>query len=259
MKLSIFTTHGSIPFFVNDGSTLAASMECYKDLADEVVLIDGAGFENPWPREFSWEFIGQQFQRGYEKATGDWVIHCDLDFLFHEKDFGKIRQALKDYPTAPAISFYKHQFILPDRFNLKSRLLIAVNKKAYGERIKFDSGGDLCQPSLDGRELDLAEMPQAGIAFYNYEKLLKTKEQITEDVERMDRAYQRRFHRSLYSNDELTAYEGWYKMVAGRFNKPSEKIPLSAHPKYIQESIKNLTPEQFGYNGFGLIEGKVYA
>lgn len=275
MKLSIFTTQTNSD---HRGDNAADALECYTELADETVIVEG-GFpiyhngnltqdgdkEHPeflmyhWPKEFSWEFIGQQFTRGYEACTGDWVIHADIDFLFHESDFGKIRQALRDYPNAPAVSFYKWQFILPDRFNLKSRLMIAVNKKMYGDRITFSGSGDLCQPQLDGKDLSLNEMPQAGVPFYNYEKLTKTKDQIIDDVERMDRAYQRKFNRPLYSSDDRTAYEGWYKMVSGRFNKPSQKIKLSQHPKYIQETIKNLTPEQFGYNGFGLIDGRVYA
>ncbi len=276
MKLSIFTT---VTNPIDRGDNVGDSIECYVDLADELLYVDGGDLreyeydiayplwnnviilKHPWPQEFPWEFIGQQFQRGYEASTGDWVIHADLDFLFHQKDFGAIKQALKDYPSVPAVSFYKWQFILPDRYNLKSRLVLAVNKATFGDRIKFNGGGDLCQPTLDGKDLDLNEIPQAGIPFYNYEKLTKTKSQIMDDVGRMDRAYQRHFGEWLYSEDgtDESAYEGWYRMVEGRFNKPSKQIPLSDHPKYIQDTIRNLTPDQFGYNGFGLIEGKVYA
>ena len=273
MKLSTFTT---ITDPIRRGDCVSPAMQCYADLSDEVIIIDGlaangkpthipdytgklTAVENEWLREFSWEFIGKQFQRGYEACTGDWVIHADLDFIFHERDFGKIKQALRDYPNSPAVSFYKWQFILPDRYNLKSRLPLAVNKKVFGDRIKFNGGGDLCQPTLDGEDMDLNEIPQAGVPFYNYEKLIKTKEQIIDDVERMDRAYERRFGKKLYSTGGKTAYEGWYHMVKGRFNKPQAKIRLEDHPKYAQETIKNLTPDQFGYNGFGLIERKVYA
>lgn len=281
MKLSIFTTITD-PELRGDNS--ADALHCYSQLADELIIIDGsinnygldqemigelytkqtdAGFIErmyyyPWPQEFSWDFIGQQFSRGYEACTGDWVIHCDLDFLFHERDFGRIRQALKEYPDAPAVSFYKWQFILPDRYNLKSRLLIAVNKKKFGDRITFSGGGDLCQPQLDGVDLDINEMPQAGVPFYNYEKLTKTELQINDDVERMDNAYLKYFGATLYSTDSMTAYEGWLRMVCGRFNKPQERIPLSAHPKYVQETIKNLRPDQFGYNAFGHLEDNDY-
>lgn len=269
MKLSVFTT---ITNPARRMDNFRDALNCYQDLADEVVVIDG-GFHpgeylndfnvkqilHYWPQEFDWSLIGEQFQRGYEACTGDWVIHADLDFIFHERDFGRIKQALKDYPSSPAVSFYKWQFILPDRYNLKSRLALAVNKKAFGDRIKFNGGGDLCQPTLNGKDLDLNEIPQAGIPFYNYEHLLKSKQQITQDVERMDKAYERHFGRKLYSTSERTAYDGWYEMMRGRFNKPSKGIPLSDHPKYVQDTIKNLRSRNFGYSGFGLMEGRVYA
>lgn len=270
MKLSIFTSM-SDPH--RRGDNYLDAISCYKDLADELIVVDGSYMplspalkgtgatmvNKIWPPEFSWEFIGEQFQRGYESCTGDWVIHADLDFLFHEKDFGKIRQALQEYPNAPAVSFYKWQFILPDRYNLKSRLMLAVNRKAFGARLSFSGGGDLCQPQLDGKDLDINEIPQAGVAFYNYEKLTKTKDQIINDVERMDRAYEKQFGRKLYSNDTRTAWEGWLEMARGRFLKPQRNIQIEDHPKYIQQTIKNLKPEQWGYSGFNTLEKNHYA
>lgn len=228
-----------------------------KDLCDEVTVIDG---EKTWPQEFSWPLIGQHFHRGYEESSGDFVIHLDSDFLFHERDFGLIRLALSKFSDAPAVSFWKYQFIQPDRYNLKSRLVIAVNKGKYGDRIRFDSGGDLCQPSLDGNEIKPEHVPQAGVPFYNYEKLLKTKEQIMDDVGRMDRAYKKHFGKYVYGKDgsDESAYDGWINMVIGRNRKPQNHIPLSEHPKYIQETIRNLKPENFGYDGFGLLEKNDY-
>jgi hypothetical protein len=102
MKLSIFTT---VTRPIDRGDNFEDAFACYSDLADEVVVVNGDQdkhamvgqgkwkiIDSPWAHDFSWEFIGQQFQKGYEAATGDWVIHADLDFLFHEDDFGKIRQ-----------------------------------------------------------------------------------------------------------------------------------------------------------------------
>lgn len=262
MKLSIFTTTTRPS---KRGDAIREAMACYNDLADEVVNVSGdwGAFGSPkgekqvvirhlWPQEFSWELIGRQFQHGYEACTGDWVIHADLDFIFHQKDFGRIRQALKDYPDAPAVSFYKWQFILPDRYNLKSRLPLAVNKAKFGDRIKFNGGGDLCQPTVDGKELNLNEIPQAGVPFYNYEKLIKTEAQINDDVQRMARAWHRHFGDHHLGTDE-TAYPEWLHMMQGRFSKPQQRIKLDDHPKYIQETIRNLTPEKWGYNGFATL------
>lgn len=275
MKLSIFTTVTSPN---TRGDNIYDANRCFGELADEVVVIDGSmqgtNYDKKWcddaaysfikreiyewPKEFDWPFIGQQFQRGYEHATGDWVIHADLDFIFHENDFADIRKAIEENNDAPALSFWKYQFVQPDRYNLKSRLVIAVNKGKFGNRIRFDSGGDLCQPSLDGKKLSPDEVPEARAPFYNYEKLIKTKEQIVDDVERMDRAYERYFGKPLYSNGSRSAFDGWMEMAIGRYHKPSKEIDINEHPKYMQETIKNLKPEQFGYNAFGILRENNY-
>lgn len=265
MNLSIFTTATNPR---ERGDTYSEALKCYKDLADEVVVMNGGGqitehsgvtyVNYKWPKEFDWKFIGKQFNRGYKACTGDWVLHMDLDWVFHEKDFSDIRNVLSKHPDMPALSFYKYQFILPDRYNLKSRLVIAVNKGRYGDRIRFDSGGDLCQPSLDGKYINPDTIPEAKIGFYNYEKLLKTGAQIKDDVERMARAWTRHFGDTKLGTTE-TAYDEWLYMVKGRFSKPQTFVDFDNHPEYVKETIEDLKPDQFGYNGFGLVEGRVYA
>lgn len=281
MKLSIFTTQTNS---IYRGDTLNQSMDCYTDLADEVVMVNGGDsrkemakwrfiddlshyeykeIESQWPQEFDWPVIGQQFQRGYEACTGDVVIHADLDFIWHEKDFFTIRQAAQTMLDNhyPAMSMWKYQFILPDRYNLKSRLVVMVNKRDFGDRIKFDSGKDLCQPSLDGKELSPNDVAEARVAIYNYEKLLKTKDQISEDQGRMERAWHRHFGEYQMGSDGTNegALERWIRAQEGKFKKPQQAVKYKDHPKYIKETIKNLTPDQFGYSGFGMIKGGVYA
>jgi glycosyltransferase involved in cell wall biosynthesis len=268
LKLSVFTTMTEPG---RRGDNWKDALDCYHGFADEVVVVDGHGKDSPdniafknhvyseWPQEFDWPLIGEQFQKGYEAATGDWVIHADLDFILHEKDFAQLRKALEANNSYPAMTLWKYQFILPDRYNLKSRLVVAVNKGKYGNRIRFDSGGDLCQPSLDGNYMSPDDVPEARVPFYNYEKLTKTEKQIIDDVERMDDAYLKHFGSTLYSTDELTAFEGWVEMMRGRFEKPQKRIELSEHPKFVQETIRNLKPEQWGYDGLGYLERNGYA
>lgn len=249
MKLGAFLT---ITDPARRGDPFLRCQEMAYSIFDEVTIIDG---KQTWPREFSWELIGQHFQKGYEQTEADWVFHLDCDFFFHERDYWDIRKACERENESPALSFYKRQFISPDRFNLKSRLVLAVNKAKYRDRIRFDSGGDLCQPSLDGIELSSEIVPEARIPFYNYEKILKTKAQITDDVGRMARAWQRHFGvYKLGGPDDQSAYDEWYKMTAGRFAKEQEHIPLQEHPRWARDMISDLQPSQWGYDGFGLFK-----
>lgn len=268
MKLSIFTTMTDP---LQRGDTIREALDCYSGLADDLVVSNGGNVDDPdrlktvwltmlwdrWPLEFSWELIGQQFQRGYEACTGDWVIHADLDFIFHEDDYANIRKACEKYNDAPALTFWKYQIFTPERYNLKSRLVIAVNKGKYGDRIRFDGGGDLCQPTLDGKYIDPLSVPEARIPFYNYDEILKTKEQLLEDKGRFARAWQRTFGEyKLGGPDDESAYKEWFKMVEGRYQKHTNLI--EKHPKVMVETIKNLTPKNFGFSAFGLKE-KYYA
>lgn len=264
MKLSIFTTVTSPGA---RGDAVREAMACYTELADEVVVIDGSRrynynkpfkniktYYNLWPEEFDWSFIGQQFQRGYELSTKDAVMHCDLDFIFHEQDYQKIKDAcdLMVQGDYPALAFIKHQIFTPDRYNLKSRLVIAVNKAMYGDRIRFDGGGDLCQPTLDGKYIDPLSVPQVRIPIWNYECILKTKDQIKKDKGRFARAWQREFGEyKLAGPDDDSSYEKWLGMIKGRYTKHTKGLKLSDHPKVMQKTIKNLKPGQFGYDGFG--------
>lgn len=265
LKLSIFTT---VTDPTRRGDNVRPALQCYEDLADEVVIVDGSirGFKvtkhvgkkvnifHEWPKEFDWQFFGEQFQRGYDACTGDWVIKADLDYIFHEEDFINIRHAIERENSFAAMSMYKYQFLIPDRYNLKSRLVNVVNKGKFGSRIKFNGGGDLCQVTLDGKLLAPDYIPESKIPFYNYEKILKTKEQITDDVGRMERAYSRHFGHTQYKSSESNYFEKWYEAQKGKFNKPQLPLEFDLHPKYIKDTIRNLKPENFGWNGFGLVE-----
>lgn len=307
-KISIFT---SITNPEQRQDAWKEALECYLDFADEVIVVNGSSIElnisplcgmygqstpdklkfiyNKWPEEFDWKFIGQQFQRGYDACTGDWVLRMDIDYIIHENDFEDIRKFL-DNCTTPVACMPKKQFLLADEYRVKSLIPIAFNKKKYGDRIKLDSGGDLCQPSLDGIEIDKEKMPiisrkvpvmvsgvsnkqieerlpnvqeedgilymmDKGIHIWNYDFSLKEKEVIKKDFARFARAWYRTFGKyTLGGPDDESAFNYFLKMQTGRYRSGGwASCQYQEHPKYIQEKIKNITPEQFGYNMFGNI------
>lgn len=251
MIVSIFTTSTRPK---ERGDPIDEALKCYNELADEVINID-----DEWPEEFEWSYIGKQFQKGYEACKGDWVIRMDTDMIFHEDDYEKVLGVLSNHDYAPAVTFTKRQFIQPNRYNVKSRLVLAVNKRLYKDHIRFDGGGDLCQATLNGEYIAPNYVPDKRIPFWNYECILKTKAQIMEDKGRFARAWQRTFGSyTLGGPDDESAYEHWHRMMVGRYNKPHREIPLSDHPKVMQETIKNLKPENWGYNMFGAVDVKSY-
>jgi glycosyltransferase involved in cell wall biosynthesis len=307
MKISVFTTCSN-PIERQD--PFVEAIENYLDLADEVVIVDGSGkFPNDeffiknnnkgfiktinykWEEEFDWTFIGEQFQRGYDACTGDWVIRADLDYFFHDDDLVDIRTFLEDIDS-PAVVMPKRQLMLANRSRVKSLVPLAYNKGKYGNRIKLNSGGDLCQPSLDGKELKVDELPiisrreyvivnenvshkqlakrlpnpqskdgnvfvqVRGITFWNYDFTFKTEDIIRKDFSRFSRAWNRTFGNwCLGGPSEDESFQFFLNMMVGRFNSnPCDYTSLEQHPKYIQQRIKNIKPEQFGYDMFGKVK-----
>ena len=315
-KISIFTTIGGGNLSPSERQDLyLEALESYLDFADEVVLVIGDDENNRewiknlpkddklkfiykyWASEFDWKRIGKQFQFGYENCTGNYVIRADGDYFFHQDDFEDIRTFLEGC-DAPAALMAKKQILRVDKFRVKSLVPIALNKGKYGDRIKLDKGGDLCQPSLDGKELDGDKLPiisrkepvvisgevderqlekrlpsnirhyegdmlytmNRGIHFWNYECILRTKDVQAKEFHRFAKAWQRTFGDDpLGAESEIKALERFLEMQLGRFRRGGwTDLELNEHPKYIQETIKNLKPEQFGYSLWGNVEKAKY-
>ena len=104
------------------------ALSCYEDIADEVIVVG----EN-WPEEFKFDLIGQTYQEGFKKSSGDWVIRMDLDYFFHEKDIVNIRKILQNNVDSPAVAFPQYQFFTPDRYHVKTIICTALNKKYFPE------------------------------------------------------------------------------------------------------------------------------
>jgi len=226
------------------------ALSCYEDLADDVITI-GQDF----PDEFKWDYFGEIFQDAFNHAKGDWVFRMDVDYFFHEKDIPNIKRLLKKYSTSPAIAFPQYQFFTPDRYQLKTKICLALNKKKFPE-IKLNGGGDLVLPTLDNKLIEVSDVPNSRIPIYQYDSTFRTKKIIAEDRARFARAWYRQF--GNYGNrggetPEL-AFEAWFSMIKERYTKHTFKFKMKNHPKYICDDLYNLKQEEFGYSAFGLSE-----
>lgn len=247
MKLSIFTTMTDPEKRMDPWKE---ALSCYEDVADEVISVG-----SDWPQEFSFELIGEKFQEGFNESSGDWVIHMDIDNFFHEKDLFKIRDVLIKNPNSPSLAFPKYQIFTPDRFNLKAKMCIALNKRKF-PHIKMNGGGDLCQPTIDNKLISPKNVPYVRIPIWNYDTVFRTKDIIAEDRARFARAWHRSFKDwgDRGGGNPEEAYIAWFEMVQERYKNHVRKLSLEDHPKYIKNKISNLNETQFGYDGFGLKE-----
>ena len=195
------------------------------------------------------------FDDGFNKASGDWVIKMDIDTIIHEKDFDSLYASMKTYKDYPALSMRKFQFFTPFRFHTKSRMGMVLNKKRF-KNVKFNGGGDGCDPTVNGIHINEKNVPRVKIPFWNYDSTFKTKEVISEDRARFARAWHRTFgdYGDRGGPDPEVAFDALYKMVNERFSKHVFKSSISDHPIFIQSKLKSLNENHFGFNLFGLNE-----
>ena len=245
MKISIFTSMTN-PEERQD--PWKEALNCYEDFADEVITVG-----EDWPEDFSWDYIGQTFQKGLDQSTGDWSIRMDLDYFFHEKDFDYIRKFLEKNDQYPVVAFPKRQFFTPDRYQIQSRICLAVNKKNY-PNVKLNGGGDLCFPTLNGKDLNPYDLPLAKSPIWNYDMMFKSKEIIAKERLRFGHAWVSYFGEKGIFNieNEDAAFETWFKWIEDKYKKHVFKIADNKHPIYIQEKLLKLNSSQFGYSAFGL-------
>lgn len=245
MKISICTTMTN-PEARKD--PWKEALECYKDLADEVIITG-----EDWKYDFSWDDIGKFFQEGFNKASGDWVLRMDLDYFFRKNDFIKIKNFLDTNKNEPAVAFPQYQIFSHDRYQLKTKLCIALNKKNF-PNIKLNGGGDLCQPTLNGKQVKHSSSPVSRVPLFQYDSVFRTKDIIAEDRARFARAWYKYFKnygdRGGASNEE--AFNAWFTMVKQRYNFHIWKLKLTDHPTYIRDRLSDIQPDQFGYDVFGL-------
>lgn len=247
MKISIFTS------MTNPEERMdpyKEALNCYKDFADEVVVVG----EN-WPNEFSFDYIGKTFQEGFDKCSGDWVVRMDIDTFFHEKNIGDLRNVLLKNQDLPGVVFPKYQIFTPERFNIKAKMCIAFNKKKFSS-IKLNGGGDLCDPTINGKLLNQYNLPNENIPIWNYDSVFKTKKVISKDRARFARAWYNYFGNwgDRGGGTEQEAFNAWYEMIEKRYRFHTLKLKIKDHPKYIIQKLLDLDENQFGYNAFGLKE-----
>lgn len=237
--ISIFTT---ITDPIRRQDPVHEALACYNEVADEVVLVDGGNgdflsdvkvVDSDWPYDFSFELIGQQFQKGYEACKGDWAIKMDLDTFIHEDDIEKLKQILDYAKDDPAICFVKMNWVKDNLFLPKSRVIFAINKKKCGDHITWDASDTKSKPAYDGQEFRENKLLNA-IPIYNYHFAFKCKEQIVEDRYRFAKAWERMTGSKAWRpQTPQSAYEHFITETKERYKKYKNDLVQVDHPKYV--------------------------
>jgi len=267
---------------IDDDSDLDRVWELQKDYPGKL-----QGYYLRWPQpEWSYDELPRHLNEGLRIAReldADWAFKFDIDTLIHENDFDKIRNALQEAKKQKVklCKLEKKQFFMVDRYYEKGKIPLFVNTDFpiwYGyDRSRYT---DLCQPItwngesrviardqkfLDsdngipaGKKISDMHIKAIGGHCWNYDYSFKTLERAKELLYYFDIAHAKWWGRG-YSGlkiDEITpetALNDYLGLVAGRIKKCQYKIKPEDHPKHMIETVKNIKPERFGHNLWGLI------
>lgn len=276
MKLSIITT---ITNPEERQDPYIESIASYLDVADEVIVVNGGrqtrmeDFQTkiklvnlPWPEAWNWKELPIHLNAGLQAATGDWVIKMDIDQMFHENDVDEIRRRLSEIKK-PTATFQKMSVLPHDTFLQKGEVAVAINKALVGDSICFgvdpNEYTDLCSPIHQtstqddvphGRVVHFNECGRTGISIWNFDYTFKTQEVTKKEFLKFSLAYEKFFGMTKWGHTEDQALEVFMEMMQDRYRKATYKITDdSVLPKYIRKKYSELTDDQFGHSGWGLL------
>lgn len=283
MKLSILTTITN-PDERQD--KWREALGCYIEFADEVIVVNGGDetkfdvllsrtayykfpelklIHLPWPYEWNWIELPRHLNAGLEKCTGDWVIKLDIDQFIHEKDFRELRAKLRTCPEdCDVATFQKMSMTYGKKYYQKGGQPIAFRNLGFVSiGLNKDKKTDLCFPIKQDGFIEVGDylLPvgrqlkefKTGISYWNYDYFFKTRDFTEKEFFRFSRAYYRYFKRWTFGKTAVSSFHVFLNMMKGRHDRSPYTYKLSDHPKYIREAVKNLKPEQFGYNAWGLL------
>lgn len=285
MKVSVFVPITNA-IYRRDAYIEAISSYCR--WADEIVVVDGATEFNkdletaklyfhpsdwqkikwvmlPWPYEFHWREFPLHYQEGLKHCTGDWVFAMCIDYLFHENDFARVREKLAN-SVSPLISFQKTSLLFGGKYFSKGQYPLAMNMRMYPNlgfgKPEGDNSGDWVYPIfVDGYDDDGVglgkHVPQeyverTDICYWNYDATFRNKTLQTEHFWRLAMARHATKGRWEWGKSPEEAYDHFLSLMRDRLTRIQGTLTLNDHSTFIRKRIETLTPDQFGYDGWGL-------
>lgn len=220
------------------------SLEKIKELNEpKIKIIDGL-FDY---ERFGWASQGIMRTNGYYASTGDMVIMFDADGILHENDVDKTRDVLNQvYNNKTAYGFFmKHRIFKPDILIRQAKHSGFFNKSVLGNNFNFygkaqyaPNWGMLSKEQERGQQIDTY--------IWGYERVWDTKE-IFEEKLKFRRIMEKSAHKVP---DEETYISNYLDEVQNRISGDKQFATIEEHSKIIQDKLKQITPEHFGYNNF---------
>lgn len=231
----LIVVHNCLPEFQDD------SYEKIESLDPKVKIIDGL-FDY---ERFGWASQGIMRTNGYYACTGDIVIMFDCDGLLHENDVEPLRNLFNKVQDKAYGYFMKHRIFKPDTLIRQCKHSGWFNKRILGNNFNF-YGKSLYAPNWGMIPKEHERGQQLDIYVWGYERIFDTREVFFHKL-RKRRIMETSAHEVPSESDYITNY---LNEVEDRMNREHKVVSINDHPQIIQDKLKEITKDMFGYNHF---------
>jgi hypothetical protein len=209
--------------------------------------------------------IRHSYNEAIQRATGDVLFWCDLDWSIHENDFAELRGRVEVFDktvlTMPKCSVY-----INGGYFQKNEEKVCLNLK-YRDKVLFGikegGGSEVCEliwktnktynSIPEGQPVN--DVFRTGVTLWNFDFTFKDMETCKREIMLLSLARWKAFGETDWGKTPEDAWNFFLFMMRGRVRRCNKSIgkDYSKLPKYIREKYRNLKPEQFGFNGFGFL------
>jgi len=220
------------------------ALEKLKNLDPKVKVISGL-FDYD---RFGWASQGIMRTNGYYASTGDIVLMFDADGILHEKDIEKARKELTDFYNGDRVFGFwmKHRFNQRETWIRQAKHSGFYNKNKLGNSFNFYGGNKLATPNWGILPKEQDRGQQLDIYIYGYERCWDNREIF--DYKLAKRRVMQASVGKVLSEEEYIKEFLEERQV--KCKNEGQYMPIEEQPKIIQDKLRAITPEQFGYSLF---------
>lgn len=255
-------------FLVDGGSTDGSLEEIEARFGNRVDIVTV-----PWPQgvgNWKWEQFSTSWNFGYNMCESDWVFAGECDHVFEPEEAAKVREAIDRHGKNRRVLFVD-KFVSSTwyKWHNKSKFAYALNKgqfkdMGYGVDLNTKSPQDLANPIEVLGYSDEIGIPfgnlitaedgwNMGVHFLNYDKTFKTREQILNDRESANWAWNNSCLVKLglmpsWAEEDIV--EDVLRRMVSRYDKSTIQRALHQHPESMRDMLRDMTPDMLGYDLF---------
>lgn len=267
------------------GLTILSNPERYKypwreaigsflPICDEVVVVhnvysdDGSGeilaeFQRQNPkvrivsgafdlRTIGWLSYGVMRTTGYQACKGEIVAMFDSDGILHENQQELARNELNRMIRENRAYGYwqKYRIYAPTRYWDQHKHSGWYNKTVLKDDFDFYHPDGRGIPNF-ARLAKYGHSVELPVKLFGYEHVWDTKEMMRDRVTNYGHMKAKHFNQELKSPEEY--FNAYIEELKEELARKSKSMKIEDHPAIIQDKLRNLTPEEFGFNFWGLI------